>query len=169
MAKCSYCGTTILFGGKREGDLRFCNEECRQKGRVLLVANRISDDVIKGHAWQIHQGPCPKCGQQRGPVDVYTSHKVWSMILMTSWSSVPQISCRRCGVKAMLWGATSSLFIGWWGIPWGILMTPVQVGRNIWGALKAGESATPSSSLEQMVRVHLASRALAETSQPQQD
>jgi len=165
---CSYCGTTILWGGRSEGDFRFCDEKCRQKGSVLLIAKQIPDDVVQGHSWKIHQGACPKCGQQRGPVDVYTSYKVWSMILMTSWSSVPQISCRRCGVKAMLWGATSSLLVGWWGIPWGILMTPLQVGRNIWGLLKSEESATPSGQLEQMVRVHLASRALVEAHRPDQ-
>lgn len=27
MTSCAYCGTTILFGGKRINDLRFCNEK----------------------------------------------------------------------------------------------------------------------------------------------
>jgi hypothetical protein len=42
MASCSYCNTTILFGGKRTGDLRFCNEKCAQKGALALVASQLS-------------------------------------------------------------------------------------------------------------------------------
>lgn len=168
MAKCSYCSTTLIFGGKKEGDLRFCNDECWQKGRVLLIANEIPDDVIKQYARDIHSGLCPKCEQQRGPVDVYTSHKIWSMILMTSWSSVPQISCRSCGVKAMLAGTASSFFLGWWGIPWGILITPVQIAKNVWGLLRIEESMQPSSKLERMVRINLASHALAQANQSKQ-
>jgi hypothetical protein len=163
MAKCAYCSSTLLFGGKKEGEFRFCNEECRRKGRVLLLAHEIPDDVVKQHTYEIHGGACPRCKQRRGPVDVHTSHKVWSMILMTSWSSVPQISCRSCGVKSMLSATASSLLLGWWGVPWGIFITPVQIGKNVWGLLRNDESAQPSTKLEQMVRVSLASYALAQS------
>ena len=166
MAKCSYCGTTLIFGGKKEGDLRFCNEECRANGRVLRVATRIPDEVVKKHARDIHAGACPKCKQRRGPVDVYTSHKVWSMIFQTSWSSVPQISCRSCGAKAMLYATLSSFLLGWWGFPWGILVTPVQIAKNVWGLLRIEESLQPSGKLEQMVRLSLANYALAHPGRP---
>jgi hypothetical protein len=165
MAKCAYCGTTLLFGGKKEGNLRFCNDTCRQKGHVLLVASQVPDDVVKQHARDVYAGPCPKCKQRRGPVDVHTAHKVWSAIFMTSWSSAPQVSCRSCGVKAMLFGTTTSLLFGWWGIPWGILITPVQVAKNVWGLLRTEETKQPSRKLEQMVRMNLASHALARANQ----
>ena len=166
MAKCAYCGSMLLFGGKKEGDLRFCNDACWQKGRVLVVARQIPDEVVKQRTHEIHGGACPRCNQRRGPVDVHTSHKVWSMILMTSWSSVPQISCRSCGVKSMLSATASSLLLGWWGIPWGIFITPVQISKNIWGLVRSDESAHPSGKLEQMVRVGLASHALAQANRP---
>ena len=31
MAKCNACGQIILFGGVREGDMRFCNAKCAEK------------------------------------------------------------------------------------------------------------------------------------------
>lgn len=40
MAKCGYCGTTILFGGKKDGDLRFCNDECHAKRISSLRCER---------------------------------------------------------------------------------------------------------------------------------
>ena len=99
MARCDYCGSTILLGGARSGDLRFCNAKCQQNGQMLVASRQIPQDVVEKHLWEIHQGACPVC-QGRGPIDVHTSHKVWSALLLTSWSSQPQVSCRSCGVKA---------------------------------------------------------------------
>jgi hypothetical protein len=41
MARCAYCNTVILFGGVKDGDLRFCNETCHQQGQFLLVADQV--------------------------------------------------------------------------------------------------------------------------------
>jgi len=38
MGKCGYCGSAVLFGGVREGTLRFCNARCRACGAALLAA-----------------------------------------------------------------------------------------------------------------------------------
>jgi hypothetical protein len=50
---------------------------------------------------------------------------------------------------------------GWWGFPWGLIMTPVQLGRNLIGALGGSEAAAPSPELEKMVRTMLAARAVS--------
>lgn len=160
MAKCAYCGTTILFGGKKVEDLTFCSTKCLTKGQVALVARTVPDDLVVSQARTVHAGPCPVCNQKRGPVDVHTSHKVASFILMTSWSSNPRVSCRSCGVKAQFGGLLYSLFLGWWGFPWGILMTPVQVTKNIFGMLRSDTSVNPSEQLEQIVRMNIAVQAL---------
>jgi hypothetical protein len=162
MAKCAYCGSAILFGGKQDGAYRFCNAECHSKGQMVMVASQIPEDVVKQHALQIHSGACPKCNQQQGPVEVHTVHTVWSALVTTSWSSKPQISCRPCGVKAQLIGTASSLVVGWWGFPWGLIMTPVQVARNIGGLMRHSESATPSDQLEQLVRLNLAAHVMTQ-------
>src|SRR4051794_34859709 len=99
MAQCDYCSTTILFGGVRDGDARYCNATCHQKGVLHGLAHVVPDDVVQEQARLIHQGECPRCGGP-GPVDVHTSHRVHSFLVMTQWSSRPQVSCGSCGVKS---------------------------------------------------------------------
>jgi anti-anti-sigma factor len=77
---CDYCGTGILFGGKREGNLRFCNTRCQQGGAFLALSRRVSDTQVQEMLWKVHQGMCPKCGGS-GPVDVHTSYRVWSALV----------------------------------------------------------------------------------------
>jgi hypothetical protein len=64
-------------------------------------------------------------------------------------------------VKDKLGNALFSLVLGWWGLPWGLLMTPIQVGRNLVGLFFWPDPAVPSARLEQMVRMQLASNFLA--------
>lgn len=160
MARCTFCGTTVLFGGKKVEDLTFCNDKCLSNGQLALVARQIPDGVVATQARAIHGGACPVCGENRGPVDVHTSHKVASFLVMTSWSSKPRISCGSCGTRAQFGALMYSLFLGWWGIPWGILMTPVQIVRNLAAILRSEQSLTPSDQLEQLVRIGMASQAL---------
>jgi hypothetical protein len=157
MASCSYCNTTILFGGKRTGDLRFCDEKCAQKGALALVANQLSPAEVATYIYRVHRGRCPKCSGP-GPVDVHTSYRVWSALVMTSWSSRPLVACKSCGTRQKLGDTAFSLFLGWWGFPWGIVMTPVQLVRNIFTLLKASDPNSPSPALEKILRLHLAAQ-----------
>ena len=168
MAKCTYCGTTVLFGGKKVEGLTFCNNKCLAKGQVALVAGQVPDNIVTAQAREIHAGACPVCGERRGPVDVHTSHKVASFLIMTSWSSTPRVSCSSCASRAQLGALFYSILLGWWGIPWGIIMTPVQVVKNIAALLRSSESLTPSDQLEQLVRMSIASNALEANRQPSQ-
>lgn len=159
MASCAYCGTTILFGGVKENDLRFCNQECFQKGRVVALSRSIPKNVVDEQVRSIHRGVCPKC-KGSGPVDVHTSHRVYSALVVTSWRSIPGVSCRSCGIKSQAGNMLYCLLLGWWGFPWGIIMTPVQIVRNIAGMTKGPDETKPSDKLENLVRIHLASQAV---------
>ena len=158
MARCDYCGSRILFGGARDGDLRFCNARCQQTGTLLKISRQIPDDVIQKRLWEVHQGRCPVC-QGNGPVDVHTSHQVWSALVVTTWKSQPRISCRRCGIKSQVQGLLISLVAGWWGFPWGLIFTPVQIVRNLGGLFNGPEPMKPSAQLEKLVRMNVASSA----------
>jgi len=57
-------------------------------------------------------------------------------------------------------GAFFSLFLGWWGFPWGLLLTPIQIGRNVFGMVRPPEPSKASSQLEKIVRMTLASQAV---------
>lgn len=156
MAACSACGTTILFGGTQDGELRFCNAKCHTKGYLVRIAQSIPADAIAQQASGIYHGRCPKC-QGPGPVDVRTSYRVWSALLLTSWQSDPAICCRSCGRKKQAADALFSLLLGWWGFPWGLVMTPVQIGRNIAGMFQSDDH-QPSKALETATSLLLASR-----------
>ena len=157
MAKCSYCGTSIIFGGKRQGDLRFCNDKCQGAGILLSVSQQLPNDLIQPKVWEVHQGNCPRCSG-RGPVDVHTSYQIWSALLLTSWKSRPHICCRSCGIKRQLGDAAFSLVLGWWGFPWGFILTPVQICRNLIGIARGVDPAKPSPELERLLRISIASQ-----------
>ena len=159
MASCNACGTTIIFGGRTVGDQRFCNNDCAQNGPILARAKQLSDADVRALASQIHTGKCPKCSGP-GPVDIRTSHQVWSALLFTRWKSTQQIACRKCGIKSQAGDLAISAVAGWWGFPWGLLMTPIQVGRNVFGMAVAPSPTYPSPKLVQQARLILAQRSL---------
>jgi hypothetical protein len=159
MATCDTCGTTILFGGVKNGDTRFCNATCAQRGALLASSLQVAESEVEREARAIHQGKCPKC-QGPGPVDMHVSHYVYSFLVMTRWSSKPDLCCRSCGREKQLAGAVTTLFTGWWGFPWGLIMTPIQIGKNVSGVLgMAGpDPSTPSPALYKAVRLTMAAR-----------
>lgn len=161
MASCDFCGTTILFGGKRDGEFRFCNDKCVERGYVLTLSNKIPEHILEARVEEVHQGACPKC-HGPGPVDVQTSHTVWSAVLLTSWNSHPEVCCGSCGTKKMLGGIVFSLLFGWWGFPWGLFATPIQVGRNITGLFSRPKAEFASEGLRKMLKIDLAARAIEE-------
>jgi hypothetical protein len=163
MAKCSYCNSSIILGGIRDQDLIFCNQSCQQNGFLIRIAREIPSDYLEEAVMSTYSGQCPIC-QGRGPVDVHISHRVWSILVMTSWSSRPQVCCNSCGVKSKLGDTLFSLVLGWWGFPWGMIFTPVQVTRNLIGLASTSSSGRPSEKLRNIVGVQLAA-ALVEAEQ----
>ena len=159
MARCSACGTAILFGGSREGELRFCNAKCHAKGRLLIASRQLPPAMVTEATGNVFRGSCPKC-HGPGPVDVHTSYRIWSAVFLTSWQNTPHVCCRGCGRKAQLGDLAISLFVGWWGFPWGLIMTPVQIGRNLTAIFRA-DAEQPSQALENVVRMSIVSNAMA--------
>src|SRR5947199_7473086 len=121
MAQCGYCGTTIIFGGVRDGAQRFCNNKCHQSAYVLRVSEHVPPDVLEQQVRAIHEGDCPCCGKRRGPVDVHKTYRVWSALVLTHWSTNLRLSCRSCATKGQIGGVFFCLFLGWWGFPWGLV------------------------------------------------
>jgi hypothetical protein len=154
MKRCTYCNHLILFGGTKDGEMRFCNDRCHQNGSVLVASRSIPDEFFQKHVNEVHQGPCPVC-HGRGPVDVHISHFVWSAFIVTRWSSSPKICCRGCGFKSQLLNSLGSLVVGWWGLPWGVVLTPIQVIRNLFEMFTPRSSYNPSDFLRKLVRINV--------------
>jgi len=157
MAACGSCGTTILFGGTKHGGKTYCNATCRSRGLLLQMADQLPSEVVEETVESVFRGNCPSC-KGPGPVDVHISYRVYSVILMTSWSSQPRICCRSCAVKNKLVSAVFSATLGWWGFPWGLLATPIQVGRNLAGLVPSQVRDRPSEALRNFIKINIASQ-----------
>lgn len=160
MASCAYCNSFILFGGARAGTLRFCNDTCQSKGQLAQTAMAMPQAEVAQNMWQLHRSQCPECSGP-GPVDVHTSYRVHSYIVGTQWTSRPHVCCAGCGTKKQLLDIGYSGLLGWWGFPWGFLMTPVQILRNIVGLVRKPDSEKPSAALEKVVRYRLAGQVIS--------
>jgi hypothetical protein len=154
MATCDYCGATIIFGGVRDHNLRFCNKNCRQKGQALVLANEIPDDIVDQRTREMHQGACPIC-KGVGPVDVRNSYIVFSIIIFTFWKNIQIVGCRSCGIKRSIIYMILSLIFGWWGFPFGLIMTPIIVIRNLISIFKVPDETKPSEKLKKIVRINI--------------
>ena len=164
MASCSYCDSFILFGGQTDQTGRYCNANCQQAGNLLAFSHRIPRHQIDQLIWQLHHGNCPRCGLP-GPVDVHKAHKIWSALVLTSWNSSPALSCKSCATKRQLGALAFSGLFGWWGFPWGLIMTPVQVIRNFVEMFGGPQAGQPSPLLENFARIQAAVVAIQQDQQ----
>jgi hypothetical protein len=166
MGKCQYCGSLILFGGVKQGPYTFCNAACAKRGVLLSLSSQIPEEALNAETRAVHHGPCPRC-HGPGPVDVQTSYRVWSALVVTSWESIPTVCCGACGFRAALSNTIFCAALGWWGIPWGLLMTPVQLTRNILAMNHSPHPHEPSVHLRRLVGLSMAAHAV-QASQPRQ-
>jgi hypothetical protein len=166
MTKCGYCGSTIIMGGVRAGDQRFCNNKCRQNAYVLSITKNVPPDVLDRKVEEVWRGNCPKC-RGLGPIDVHKVYEVWSAFVLTRWTTKAQISCHSCAIKRQLGGAAFSLVFGWWGFPWGLVLTPVQITRNIIGMSRGPDHSKPSDNLRKTILVKLGSEMIAKAAASQ--
>ncbi|GAB3027739.1 MULTISPECIES: hypothetical protein [Oleiagrimonas] len=145
MASCDQCGRLILFGGKRSGDRVYCGARCASYDAEIALGRSLPDAQVREVMQRWRNEPCPQCNGP-GPVDLRVSHKVHSFVFMTQWSSPQAICCRHCARKRQLGHAVYSLLLGWWGFPWGLVMTPVQVTRNLKALFgdQAAQASTPA-------------------------
>lgn len=161
MATCTECSSLIMFGGRKHEGAQFCSVKCEQKGLPYVSMAKIQSGLLAIETNKIWQGSCPICSGC-GPVDMYTAHSVWSALIITNWVSQPQLSCKSCGRKEMAIATAKSALLGWWGFPWGIIMTPVQIVRNVTGMIMTPDTTQPSKQLKQFVGKHIAANAQIE-------
>ena len=163
MAQCASCGTMILFGGERVGDLRFCNATCASKSVMANYGREIPPEIVAQRAVQIRESACPKCNGS-GPIDVQMGHTIISVLVMTQWNSKPLLACRSCGLTHQIKSLFICLFCGWWGFPWGLIGTPIQMIRNLAAAF-SGLPSEPSPALRQLALADLGAELDRQTAQ----
>ncbi len=134
MAKCESCGT-LMFGGKSWNGMRFCSEACMQMAVTASYAEDIPEDIVMQHAMTLRESPCPVCGRA-GPNDFHSAWSVFSFFIMTMHSKKEIFGCQSCGMKHKLKYFFFTGICGWWGIPWGFLMTPFFEFANLLGLFR---------------------------------
>lgn len=157
MAVCAYCSNTIIFGGVSLEGKVFCGERCRESARLLSLSAKVPYRLLIRKLDELHKGSCPKCGGA-GPVDVYRSYRICSAIVVSRWTNIPEVCCRKCATKSQIVGILYSLCLGWWSIPWGLILTPVQVFKNLRALFRGPPPGRPSIELEHVVLVGLAAK-----------
>ena len=155
MASCTSCNSFILFGGEKVDSFRFCNKKCLEDGKVYVEASKVSDQDVDELANEIHSGACPICHNRKG-VEVRKSYDIASFVFYSRYQTLKHICCRTCGLKKQSLSFIGSLFLGWWGIPWGILITPVQLVSNIVAMLFPPKTDKPSKDLKESARMIIA-------------
>lgn len=159
MASCNQCGKSILFGGHNLDGRRYCSAACARSHPLHLAAERVPHDILQRHVDAWRRAACPKCKRTDSPIDLREHHRVHSMVLLTQWSTRRSVCCRRCGRREQMLSTLYCATLGWWGFPWGLLVTPIQIGRNV-AALCARETERPSAGFEQIVRRQIARQYL---------
>jgi hypothetical protein len=89
-----------------------------------------SESEVESYSNLLRDLPCPICGNAREKLNGTISFTVKSFLVFTSYSAIPTIACPSCLDNKNSDAIFSTLLFGWWGIPWGILKTPVYIYRN---------------------------------------
>lgn len=155
MASCGYCDATILFGGVKMRGKVYCNEHCREADVTNEITATIPESHLEQALAEFREAPCPVCGS-RGPVDMHTSYRVLSFIVLTQHAEIPRVSCRSCAGNAKIKDGLITFLFGWWGVPFGIVLTPVFLCRNIYGFLFPVSELEPSPQFREHVRLWIA-------------
>jgi hypothetical protein len=132
--ECDYCGNSARFFKVTDAGQRFCSKICLRNARLMEISEDIPDEERK----------------------FYT---VWSAVIFTRWTKRTHVCCKSCGKEENVWSIIFCLLFGWWGIPWGLFVTPVQIFSNIAEIFNSrNEGPTPSDDLLQVARIELASK-----------
>lgn len=160
MRRCHACNFWMPLGGVHEGGHFYCCDDCARDGPVFPLSRQLPEADVRLKALVLHAGPCAYCGE-RGPIELRPSYRVWSFVVLTHWRTRYLIACRRCALKAQLRGIVSSALLGWWALPFGPLVTPIQILRNVVAMLVVPDPQAPSPGLKRQASLQLAQERLA--------
>ena len=94
---------------------------------------------------------CPVCGSSQTKLNATITNQVISFIIITHRSKNVVIGCPGCLDKANNVALITSLLLGWWGFPWGIIRTIQAVVDGVQNK-KTNHSDQPNNYLKQIVR-----------------
>jgi hypothetical protein len=159
--QCDYCQQSIrLFSAVKDAGQKFCSPECLRLARLMESSVDLDETDIASRALTIRNGPCPLCGRRDSPVEIRKHHWIWSAIIFARWGTGAKLCCKSCGNRENYRSIGSSLLLGWWCFPPGLLWTPIQMGANLVEVCRRDREA-PSHDLIQIVKLQMAAALLA--------
>ena len=157
---CAFCSNKLNGKIVQAGLKQFCNETCWQSARQKEAAETLGEEQIMQHACAIQNSPCPVCGRNGSIVEYRKAHYIYSLAIFTNWSSKGRLSCHHCSIGKNIEALLICAVAGWWGIPWGIFMTPVQIVCNLIELFKKGRIGQPSPELLEIAQLYLGQQLL---------
>lgn len=97
---------------------------------VLVQNKEYSLEEIEVYAELIKKLPCPVCESSNEKLNGTSVYTVKSFLLFTYTNTESMIACPNCLNKQNNKALISTILLGWWAIPWGILKTPLYIYRN---------------------------------------
>src|SRR5258706_4353758 len=155
MAICDFCGASHRGEHASVGTLRFCTQSCADRGRILQTLDLFPSSAINSYVENTRSGRCAECGAQ-APSNIHKSYRVYSVLIYTSWKTLIHYCCQRCGRGHQGSSIVFSGLFGWWGFPFGILLTPWLIFKNIVEMTHRDDTA--SDDLRRIRKIELASR-----------
>lgn len=154
--ECDYCRNSARFSAIHDDGQRFCSKACLRNARLMEIAVDIPDESIMARALSVKNGICPVCRQCTSPVEMRHYFRVWSALVVTQWRQRAKLCCHSCGKKENRESVVLCLIFGWWGFPWGLIMTPAQIVANWIESSKRRDEPEPSDELLRSARLQLA-------------
>jgi len=74
---------------------------------------------------------CPGCGSSVKKLNATMTYEVMSFLFFTSTRRKIMVGCPGCLDKANNNALTKTAFLGWWGIPWGIIRSIQYISLNL--------------------------------------
>jgi predicted nucleic-acid-binding Zn-ribbon protein len=93
---------------------------------------------------------CPDCGSNLIQLNGTMTSEVMSFVVFTQHKKQLKVACPTCLEKANNKALTTSLALGWWGIPWGIVRTIQAISHNM-KSKKANNLLEPNDYLRSFV------------------
>jgi len=155
-SECDFCGSSARFSAILDEGQRFCSKTCLRNARLLEVSEEIPKETVFQHACEIKESPCPLCNKSTSKTEVRHYYRVYSVGILTSWTKKRHICCLSCGRKMNFWSLVFCTLFGWWGVPWGLIITPAQIIANIAEMFKPRSGSAPSEDLILAARLDLA-------------
>jgi hypothetical protein len=91
---------------------------------IEAQTKKLTDSELNELKFKISKLSCPECGQINSPLIGTLIREVKSFIVFTYNKKTPFISCQICANNKRKNALITTVLLGWWGFPHGLIYTP---------------------------------------------